>query len=79
MGKSTKCGKRLDKGRRGCYNPTKPMGFTWFIPIGKEAAGMKNLFLALLRSNFRCGRMLYSRAVSMAGRCRAPAVCRLPL
>lgn len=28
---------------------------------------MKNIFFELLRSNFRCGRMLYSRAVGMAG------------
>lgn len=29
---------------------------------------MKNIFFDLLRSNFRCGRMLYSRANDMAGR-----------
>lgn len=35
---------------------------------------MKNVFLNLLRSNFRCGRMLYSRTVEMAGRFGAPFV-----
>lgn len=35
---------------------------------------MKNVFLELLRSNFRCGRMLYSRTVAMAGRFGTPAV-----
>ena len=33
---------------------------------------MKNRFFELLRSNFRCGRMLYSRTVAMAGRSDAP-------
>lgn len=35
---------------------------------------MTTFFLKLLRSNFRCGRMLYSRTVDMAGRFGAPAV-----
>ena len=35
---------------------------------------MKNVFLELLRSNFRCGRMLYSRTVAMAGCLGAPIV-----
>ena len=35
---------------------------------------MKNVFFNLLRSNFRCGRMLYSRTVAMAGRFGAPFV-----
>lgn len=35
---------------------------------------MKNVFFALLRSNFRCGRMLCSQTVAMAGRFDAPAV-----
>lgn len=33
---------------------------------------MKNDFLAYIRNNFRCGRMLRSRAVSVAGRFAAP-------
>ena len=33
---------------------------------------MKCVFLRLLRSNFRCGRMLHSRAEYMAGRFGAP-------
>ena len=33
---------------------------------------MKNVFFDLLRTNFRCGRMLYSRAVAMAGCFGAP-------
>lgn len=37
---------------------------------------MKNVFLELLRSNFRCGRMLYSRTVDMAGCFNAPTVHR---
>lgn len=35
---------------------------------------MKEHFLKLLRSNFRCGRMLYSRTVDMAGRFAVPTV-----
>lgn len=35
---------------------------------------MQNYFLKLLRSNFRCGRMLSSRAVNLAGRAAAPTV-----
>ncbi len=35
---------------------------------------MKNRFLDLLRSNFRCGRMRDSRADVMAGRIGAPTV-----
>ncbi len=41
---------------------------------------MQSKFFQLLRSNFRCGRMLYSRTVNMAGRVVAPKVrlcCRL--
>lgn len=34
---------------------------------------MKSFFLKLLHSNFRCGRMLTSRAVDMAGRLAAPS------
>ena len=34
---------------------------------------MRIQFQSLLRSNFRCGRMLYSRADSMAGRGSAPS------
>ena len=33
---------------------------------------MQYRFTKLLRSNFRCGRMLCSRAVEMAGRFAAP-------
>ena len=33
---------------------------------------MLKTFTKLLRSNFRCGRMLYSRAVAMAGCFGAP-------
>ncbi len=33
---------------------------------------MKHVFEKLLRSNFRCGRMLYSRTVDMAGCFGAP-------
>ena len=33
---------------------------------------MRNLFLELLRQNFRFGRMRGSRAENMAGRCAAP-------
>ena len=33
---------------------------------------MARLFARLLRSNFRCGRMLNSRAVDMAGHVDAP-------
>ena len=29
---------------------------------------MKNRFTELLRNNFRCGRMLHSRALNLAGR-----------
>ena len=36
---------------------------------------MKHVFGKLLRSNFRCGRMLYSRTVDMAGCFGAPIVC----
>ena len=32
-------------------------------------------FTTLLRSNFRCGRMLCSRTVSVAGRFGAPGAC----
>ncbi len=40
---------------------------------GKEGVlNMRCLFLNLLRSNFRCGRMLNSRADDMAGRTAAP-------
>ena len=35
---------------------------------------MLNTFTKLLRSNFRCGRMLYSRTVAMAGCFNAPTV-----
>ena len=35
---------------------------------------MKELFFELLRSNFRCGRMLNSRADELAGRFDVPAV-----
>ncbi len=35
---------------------------------------MAVVFQKLLRSNFRCGRMLYSRTAEMAGRFRAPSV-----
>ena len=35
---------------------------------------MKNIFFDLLRSNFRCGRMLNSRADAMAGCIDAPTV-----
>lgn len=38
---------------------------------------MRHIFLKLLRSNFRCGRMLHSRTVYMAGRFAAPTVHRL--
>lgn len=34
---------------------------------------MKAIFFELLRSNFRCGRMLYSRADELAGRIGVPA------
>lgn len=39
---------------------------------------MRSIFLQLLRSNFRCGRMLNSRTANMAGRFVAPSVrlCR---
>ncbi|MBP1759042.1 MAG: hypothetical protein H6Q61_1291 [Firmicutes bacterium] len=33
---------------------------------------MKHIFESLLRSNFRCGRMLNSRMMDQAGRFRAP-------
>ena len=33
---------------------------------------MLELLIGLLRSNFRCGRMLYSRTAAMAGRFGAP-------
>ena len=36
---------------------------------------MKHVFGKLLRSNFRYGRMLYSRTVDMAGCFGAPIVC----
>lgn len=35
---------------------------------------MQKTLNRLLRSNFRCGRMLYSRTVDMAGRFDAPTV-----
>ncbi len=35
---------------------------------------MRVHFLQLLKSNFRCGRMLHSRAVIVAGRFGAPIV-----
>lgn len=35
---------------------------------------MKYVFCELLRSNFRCGRMLHSRTVDMAGCFGAPTV-----
>ena len=35
---------------------------------------MQNIFQTLLRSNFRCGQMLYSRADAMAGCFAAPIV-----
>ena len=35
---------------------------------------MKNIFFELLRSNFRCGRMLNSRADAVAGRIDVPTV-----
>ena len=35
---------------------------------------MLNTFTKLLRSNYRCGRMLNSRTVTMAGCFDAPAV-----
>ena len=35
---------------------------------------MKIVFFDLLRSNFRCGRMLYSRTVDVAGCFDAPTV-----
>lgn len=37
---------------------------------------MGKLLEDLLRSNFRCGRMLCSRAMDMAGRVRMPAFRR---
>ena len=40
----------------------------------RKVSGMRLLFESLLRSNFRCGRMLYSRADRLAGRCIAPIV-----
>lgn len=36
---------------------------------------MKELFVDLLRSNFRCGRMLHSRTGDMAGYCDVPTIC----
>lgn len=38
---------------------------------------MLELLIGLLRSNFRCGRMLYSRTVDAAGRFGVPAVPHL--
>ena len=38
---------------------------------------MRRWFIALLRSNFRCGRMLNSRTAAMAGGFGARPVCRV--
>ena len=43
----------------------------------KEGGHIMQYFLnRLLRSNFRCGRMLYSRTVDVAGRFGVPTVHR---
>ena len=40
----------------------------------EEVNRVAYVFKKLLRSNFRCGRMLYSRTAKMAGRFSAPLV-----
>ena len=45
----------------------------WLVnPKNRRRTEMKHVFEKLLRSNFRCGRMLYSRTVDMAGCFGAP-------
>lgn len=57
------------------YNPNIPTDLVGNKKKEGEVSVMLAVFQTLLRSNFRCGRMLYSRANQMAGRTVMLCLC----
>lgn len=64
----------LDSWAENCYNMKQQINLfgLWVYRDGEEEPAMRNDFIEMIRSNFRCGRMLDDRADRMAGRFQAP-------
>ena len=69
----TKTSRSLDSAHPSHYNPINLLN--WLAIQRKGRRMMKDVLLKMLRRNFRCGRMPFSRAENMAGGVGVPLLC----